>query len=306
MGFIAALVFLIMIIGYVASKRPTHDRDWRADLAVLPKVERHQSHPGGNHSDMATVHNLRNTRYGSPSTPYTVSYTTRTFDVRDVSKVWFVQETFGGWRAVAHTFLSFEFADGRCVAVSLEARIPAGERYSLFRGVLNSYELMVILGDEQDLIGRRAKYQAHDVYLYPLTLSSNQARQLLGLLLEEANDVLERPRFYNTLYRSCTSHLFRFINRVSPGAVPLRLGTIVPGYSDRLLLTQGLIAHMPADTPTNFIASSPWREAFYISDLVRDYADVHARDEDDAAFSSAIRQPLPRQHLPNKHVGIEG
>jgi len=224
-----------------------------------------------------------------------MSYTTRTFDLRDVVNVWFVQETFGAWRAVAHTFLSFEFADGRCMAVSLEARIPANERYSLFRGVFNSYELMVILGDEQDLIGRRAKYQAHNVYLYPLTLNSEQAQRLLGLLLEEANAVLERPRFYNTLYRSCTSHLFRFINRVSPGVVPLRLGTIVPGYSDRLLLRQGLIAHMPTDTPTKLITSSPWREAFYISDVVRDYADVHAHNEDDdGRFSRAIRQSLPR------------
>jgi hypothetical protein len=290
MGIIMALVFVAMVVAYVASKRPTHDREWRVDLKQLPQVERH--------GDEITVHNLRNTRYGSPNTPYSMSYTTRTFDLKDVSSVWFVQETFGMWRAVAHTFLSFEFADGRCVAVSLEARIPANESYSLFRGVLNSYELMVILGDEQDLIGRRAKYQAHDVYLYPLTLSQPHVQRLLGLLLQEANDVIERPRFYNTLYRSCTSHLFRFINRVSPGAVPLRLGTIVPGYSDRLLLTQGLIAHMPAGTPTNLIASSPWREAFYISDLVRDYADVHAHGEDDdAAFSRAIRQPLPRQDV---------
>ena len=297
MGIIMALVFVAMVAAYVASKRPTHEREWRVDLAVLPQVERH--------GDEVTVHNLRNTRYGSPNTPYSMSYTTRTFDLRDVLRVWFVQETFGMWRAVAHTFLSFEFADGRCIAVSLEARIPADENYSLFRGMLNSYELMVILGDEQDLIGRRAKYQAHDVYLYPLALDPEQSQRLLGLLLEEANAVIERPRFYNTLYRSCTSHLFRFINQVSLGVVPLRLGTIVPGYSDRLLLTQGLIAHMPADTPTNLISSSPWREAFYISDLVRDYADVHAHSEDDdGAFAKAIRQPLPRQHLPQERTKV--
>jgi len=294
MGIILALVFVVMVVAYVASKRPTHNRAWRVDLERLPQVERQ--------GDRVTVHNFRNTRYGRPDTPYTMSYTSRTFDLQDVSRVWFVQETFGAWRAVAHTFLSFEFVDGRCLAVSLEARIPAGERYSLFRGALNSFELMVVLGDEQDLIGRRAKYQAHDVYLYPLTFTSQQAQRLLGLLLEEANDVIAKPRFYNTLYRSCTSHLFRFVNRAVPGAVPFRLGTIVPGYSDRLLLTQGLIADMPADTPTKFVGSSTWRDAFYISDVVCEYADLHAPGEDtDAAFTRAtfaraIRQRLPRHH----------
>jgi hypothetical protein len=289
-GFIVTLVFVVMVVVYVISKRPRHDRDWRIDLAVLPHVERH--------GDLVTVHHLRNTRYGSPNTPYAISYTTGSFNLQDVSRVWFIQETFGAWRAVAHTFLSFEFTDGRCMAVSLEARIPKTERYSLFRGVFNSFELMVVLGDELDLIGRRAKYQQHDVYLYPLTLSPAQGQTLLALLLEEANAVIKRPRFYNTLYRSCTSHLFRFVNRVAAGAVPLRLGTIVPGYSDRLLLKQGLIAHRSVDTSTNAITSSPWREAFYISDLVREYADAHDHGQhdhgQDAAFSQAIRQRLPR------------
>ncbi|MEM6431359.1 MAG: DUF4105 domain-containing protein, partial [Deinococcota bacterium] len=179
MTFVFAGVFVVLMAIYVIAKRPTHEGNWRVDLAQLPTVTFEGS--------QATIHNLRCTRYGPPESPLTASYTTRTYNLEKVTRVWFVQESFSAWRAVAHTLVSFEFANGQCLAVSIEARVTEGERYSLIRGVFNNFELMYVIGDEPDLIGRRAYYQQHDVYLYPLTLTPEDAQSLLKVMFEEAN-----------------------------------------------------------------------------------------------------------------------
>jgi hypothetical protein len=280
MTLIFAGVFIVLVAIYVLSKRPTHEGNWRVDLVRLPTVAFEGS--------QVTIHNLRNTCYGPPGSPLTVSYTTRAYSLEDVTRVWFVQESFSAWRAVAHTLVSFEFADGQCLAVSIEARVTADEGYSLIRGVFNNFELMYVLGDEQDLIGRRAYYQQHDVYLYPLTLTAEDAQKLLRVILEEANNLLSNPKFYNTLSYSCTSHLFRLFNRVRQGLIPLRVGTIVPGYSDQMLVDQGLIHTEDKDA---------LHTAFYVSDIVRNIITTNPDASTDRVFSQAIRKQLPRQNL---------
>jgi hypothetical protein len=285
MTFVFAGVFVVLVAIYVVAKRPTHEGNWRADLKQLPTITFDGS--------QATIHNLRCTRYGPPGSPLTASYTTRTYNLGDVTRVWFVQESFSAWRAVAHTLVSFEFADGQCLAVSIEARVTAGERYSLIRGVFNNFELMYVIGDEPDLIGRRAYYQQHAVYLYPLTLTAEDAQKLLRGMLEEANNLLSKPKFYNTLSYSCTSHLFRLFNRTQQGLIPLRFGTIVPGYSDQMLVDQGLI-----DQNKNSL-----HDVFYVSDIVQDIITNNPDDLDDVAFSQTIRKQLPRENLVQSSSG---
>ena len=163
---LAVLGGLLYLLASVNPKRPRHDRDWKVDYAVMPRIDIS--------GDKVTVHNLRDFRYGdaggSGDAPEDihVAYDTRTYDLDGLESLWLVLESFSRIDAVAHTLLSFGFSDGRYLAISIEARIPKGERYDLLRGFFKTFELVYLFGDERDLIARRAKVLDHDVYLYPI------------------------------------------------------------------------------------------------------------------------------------------
>lgn len=125
---------LLVVAGIAAwaSTRPSHDRAWSPEHAVLAEIELHDS--------VVTIRNLRNFRYpGADSVE--IGYADRTLDLRRLESVWLVLAPFStGWRGPAHAFLTFGFADSQFVSVSVESRREVGEQYSVWRGMLRQYE----------------------------------------------------------------------------------------------------------------------------------------------------------------------
>jgi hypothetical protein len=256
----AALAFSII--------RPSNDRDWAADQALLPAAEFN--------GPLVTVRNIRNFDYRS-ATAYTPRYDDRTFDLRRLDSVWFVVEPFGERQGPAHTFLSFGF-DGRdYVAISVEIRKERGESFSAIKGLLRQYEIMYVVGDERDLIKLRSNFRGDDVFLYPIRTPPEKMRELFVDMLRRANDLRDQPEFYNTLTNTCTTNIVRHVNAIAPKRIPLRFEVLLPGYSDRLAYELGLI---DTDLPFEQI-----RERYRINEL----ASRHAADPD---FSRRIRQQL--------------
>ncbi len=226
-------VFLFAIPALLWSRqKPSNDRDWADNLAVLPHAEFD--------GDLVHVRNVRNTTYSAPSV-YTPAYYARTLDLRHLESVWLGVEPLSRRGTVAHTFLSFGFEGPEYVAISVEARKETGETYNFLSGLLRRYELMYLVADERDVIGLRTKYRQDDVYLYPIRASHGQMRDLFVDMLERANALRDRPRFYNTLTSNCTSNIIRHVNSLVPGRVPFSLKALLPGYADRLAYDLGLI-----------------------------------------------------------------
>lgn len=233
-----ALVYLALLVAVLALllglKRPSNARPWKGDMARTARavVE----------GDTLTLHNVRDIRYRAPGAPYEARWDTRRYDLSRAERLWFVVESFSRHEVVAHTLLSFEFRGGDYLAFSAEARLLEGERYDIVRGLFNNFELMYTFGDERDFILRRTTYQDHDVYLYPLTLTPEEVRTVLGDILREANRLRDTPRFYNSLGRNCTGLLGLHANRARPGSFPRwRPEQALPGLSDRLLYRMGWI-----------------------------------------------------------------
>ncbi|MEM6431358.1 MAG: DUF4105 domain-containing protein [Deinococcota bacterium] len=223
-------------VWWLALMQPSHDRNWKPQLAVLPS--------GQIDGDILTLTNVRNIRYGEPGTPFEVSddtYDTREYDLRSLETLWLVVEPFAEWEASAHTLLSFGFANGDYLALSVEARTEVGERFAALDGLLNQFELIYVFADERDVIERRTSYQQHDVYLYPIRVSPEVLRALLVNFVEEANAIVEQPRFYNTFTSTCTTNLIDTVNEVLPGTIPLHAARFLPGYADDLLYNLELI-----------------------------------------------------------------
>ncbi|MFL5571837.1 MAG: DUF4105 domain-containing protein, partial [Gemmatimonadaceae bacterium] len=157
--FLAILAVIVAAIAvFLAFQRPSNNRDWTTDQAILPYAEIH--------GPLVTLRNIRNFRYTSTDR-YTPAYYDKTFDLRQLDSVWFFVEPFGRMGA-AHTFVSFGFGDRDFVAVSIEIRKEKGESFSPLSGLLRRYELMYVIGDERDLVKLRTNYRHDRVYLYPI------------------------------------------------------------------------------------------------------------------------------------------
>ncbi len=248
--------------------RPSNDRDWLANEAVMPSVTVR--------GRLVDVRNVRVTSYRSTD-DYTPAYDDRTFDLDRLVGVWFVVEPFSKWGGAAHTFLSFEFDGPEFVAISVEARKERGENYHFLKGLFRRYELLYVVGDERDLVRLRSNYRRDDVFLYPIRASRERARALFVEMLERANRLREHPEFYNTLTSNCTSNIVRHVNRLVPGRVPFSLRWMFPGYADRLAYDLGLIA---TDLPYESI-----RPRYRINDRALRYGEA-------LDFSVRIRETL--------------
>jgi hypothetical protein len=220
--------------------RPSHQRDWSIEQAVLPEVEIDEG--------VVRIRKLRDFRYEADGTPIP-AYRDEEYVLAEVERVWFVLSPFNQtWRGPAHAFLSFEFRGGRHLAISVEARREAGEEYSVWKGMLKRYELMYVLGTEADLIGLRANIWKDPTYLYPSNAGPEKARLLLERLLERARKIHDRPEFYHTIGNNCTTNLLEQINPIAPRRIRLRHAVLLPGYSDEMALGMGLLdTELPLD-----------------------------------------------------------
>jgi hypothetical protein len=231
---LAAVAAALIALGVAAAAlRPSHDRVWLTAQAILPRI----SFAG----DSAHILDVRDFRYGVDGT-VTPGYRNESYDLSLAEKVWFVLVPFDeGWRGPAHAFLTFGFRDGRYLSVSIEARREEGEEYSVWKGLLRRYELMYVLGTEEDLIGLRTVVWDDPTYLYPVRATPDQASALLEGLLRRAQQVHDNPEFYNTIGNNCTTNLIDQINRIASRKIRFGREVLLPGYSDELAHRMGLL-----------------------------------------------------------------
>lgn len=262
---IALLCVTVLVAIWHLGKQPRGDRDWALDQQVAQTAEFD--------GDKVTVRNIRNFSYKT-KLDFTPAYYDKTFDIRDIKRVWYVSEPFTGFFGAAHTFLSFEFEGDQFLAISVEIRKEKGETFSAWKGVLKNYELIYVAGDERDLVKLRSNYRKDDVYVYPLTTSPQDARTLFVDMLERMNAVVENPEFYNTITNSCMSNIVRHYRTALDVRIPYTHEVLFPAYGDALLYRQGLI-----DTDLSFEDA---RTHFHINARAEKYAD-------DPDFSVRIR-----------------
>ncbi len=267
-GKILLTLVVLSIIAYtilIVLVRPSNNRDWTTDQAVLPYAE-----INGN---QVAVHNIRNFSYTSTS-DYTPNYYDATFDLEKIKNVYFVDEPFSGYVGAAHTFLSFEFEDNRFVSISVEIRKEKGESFSAVKGILRQYELTYVIADERDVVKLRSNYRHDKVYMYPIKTTPEKMRAVFLSMIERTNKLKEKPEFYNTIFSNCTTNLAKHVNEVTPGRVSWNITYLLPENADKYLYEVGLI-----DRTRSFEET---RIAHFINDLAIKYAD-------DFDFSLKIR-----------------
>jgi uncharacterized protein DUF4105 len=199
------VVFIVLFFGVVAwwiSISPSHDREWRPEVAVMPRATVD--------GDTVRIIGVRNFDYRSRD-DFTVRYEERKIQLSHLTNLdFFVSYWSEG--LVGHTFLSFIFDNAPPLSISIETRPEVGEGFDPVASLFKQFELIYVVGNERDLVKVRTNYRGETVYLYRLNTSPDDARRLLTIYLERINELADRPEFYHLLSNSCTINIIRYAN----------------------------------------------------------------------------------------------
>ncbi|WP_145348530.1 Lnb N-terminal periplasmic domain-containing protein [Rosistilla ulvae] len=223
-----------LVVDLASSAGPSQRRDWRPELSVLPFAELDDD------KDKAVIHNVRQCRWRS-SDDYDVKHSDWKFRWEDVQAVDFIVVPFQDTPMLAHTMISFDLGDDRYLALSVEARLEAGETYSPIAGVAKQFDLIYILGDETDLLGLRAEVRRNDIFLYRSRATPQQSAQILRSVLERCNQLRQTPEFYDSLRNSCATNVADHIAPFAPASLMTDWRLMMPGHSDKLAYDLKLI-----------------------------------------------------------------
>jgi hypothetical protein len=264
-------LYLCLLVWW-STIRPSHDRPWRPEVAVMPRAI-----IDGDHVHITGV---RDFDYRSRD-DFTVRYEERDVSISHLTSIdFFVSYFLVG--PVAHTFVSFNFDNAPPLCISIETRPEIGESFAPIASLFKQFELIYVVGDERDLVRVRTNFRREDVYLYHIRTTPDRARKLFRIYLDRINELYSQPEFYHLLTNSCTVNIIRYTRLAGkPSRFDFRF--IVNGFVDSYLYSLGLL-----DTDL------PFREL-----RARSRINEAAEAADDSPdFSQRIRDAVPPRPSP--------
>ena len=194
----------------------------------------------------ATIHHVRDFIYRTEK-DFDDRYITMTVDLDKVTHLDVVLSHWDHLNEVAHTMLTFAFSDGQYLAFSMETRLPENVTQGMIPGLYKQYELLSIVGTEEDLFKLRTDYRKEELYLYRTNATKEEARFILKALLEAINRQHLHPKFYNSLTHNCTTSLSPLLRWIDPSFTG-DIGLLFNGFSDELHYDLGYLAHREGES----------------------------------------------------------
>lgn len=262
----AVLLGFAATLGGFLSMRPSNDRDWPPELAVMPSAEIQ--------GDRGSVRGIRNFEYRTPE-DFDVGYYDKTFDLTKLQAVDVLYSYWDGNEAVAHTMFSWDFGGADVLCLSVEVRRSIGETAGALPGLFQQLEILYILADERDIVRLRTNYRHEQVYLIRSVLTPDEGRRLLLDVLAQVNRLRDHPEFYRTIGHNCTTSIVGHVNAIWPGRIPFTKKILMNGYAPEIAYENHL---HETDLPFE-----EWKRRAHINDAAR------AADKD-PLFSRRIRE----------------
>ena len=223
-GLLAAIIPVVAVAVWWSTIAPSNDREWMPDVARTARATF-----AGNR---VTIQDIRNFKYRS-ETDYDQSWETQSYDLDRIRGLDLFL-SFWGPTMIAHTIVSWDFDDGRHLAISIETRKEKGETYSALRGFFRQYELYYVVAEERDLVELRTNFRGEQVFLYRIRVAATEARHLLIDYLNKVNNLAEHPQWYNAMSANCTTAIRSHTQNIG---ISQRLNwrLLANGYLDELL-----------------------------------------------------------------------
>ncbi len=232
-GLLVAVVAVAAV--WYSTIRPSNDRVWAPDVefGVTGTVQ----------GDLVTLAHVRNFDWSTPDS-FAGGWETREYRLSDLTSVDLISSVWAN-PAIAHTLMSFGFADGTHVVFSAEIRKQKGEAFTAIGGFFRKFDLVLIAADERDILRLRTDLRHETVSLYRLTAPPELMQRMFLNLVALGNDLAANPRFYNTATTNCTTVIWQMAREVEPG-LPLDRRIFLSGFIAGYLQRVGLL---PADVP---------------------------------------------------------
>ena len=203
--FLAGAVILMVTISLLwMTITPTHNTDWAAEYARLPRIQWQTD------QDTFTIHDLRDFHFRTTS-DFDIRYTNEEFRISKLKAIDFLAVYWPqpGEEAIAHIMLRFRFDDGKNFLVSSETRRPKGSKYGAINNLYKQSCKIYILATEPDILSLRTNIREPQerVYIYEMALTAEKRETILRDMIAEINDLHPHPQFYNTLTNNCFTEL---------------------------------------------------------------------------------------------------
>ncbi|WP_296259607.1 MULTISPECIES: DUF4105 domain-containing protein [unclassified Pseudomonas] len=265
----AILGYAVLLAGigvWWSTLTPSNARIWADDVAQMTS--------GEINGNQLTLRNVRNFEWHTDD-DYQIRWETREYDLDHLASVDLIT-SYWGMPAIAHVMVSFGFDDGRFLLFSVETRKEKGESYSAIAGFFKQYEVSILATDERDALRVRTNVRDEDDYLYRVALSASARKALLLSYVEQTNDLLNHPRFYNTVTANCTSIVFDMMNAIVTG-LPMDYRLLLTGY-------------LPG-----YVYDAGGLQPGYSLQALRDAGRIteRAQSQSGKAFSARIREGVP-------------
>jgi hypothetical protein len=241
------LAAFLLVTVYWLLISASNDRDW------MPEYSRPATATFD--GDAVTIHDVRDFEYRAEF-EFTPRWSERTVRLSQAQSLDLALSNWG-IADVSHLILSFGFADGTHVAVSVETRRENGEPQTTVRSLFKQYELMYVVGDERDLLRLRADFRKETLRLYPLRATPEEVRTLFREVMERASQLAAHPEYYNMITQNCTTSLLPQRAKIRPERYG-DLRVLLNGRFDELLYERGSIAtDLPLDEARRLFTVKP-------------------------------------------------
>ena len=270
--FLIILIIIALLFIYLLLQKPSLNRDWSIDQKIMSEISFSWN--------LIDIKNIRNFKYNSEE-DYVIWYYDNSYNLNEIESVYYIIEPFSDYDWPAHTMLSFWFENGKYLVVSAEIRKEKWESFWPILWILNQYEMVYVIWDENDLIKLRTNYRKDDVFMYPIKTSKENMKNLFLSALLRADKLNNYPEFYNTITNTCTTSILEHVN-------PLRIDNwkdvinwskqiFLPSHSDQIAYDLWFI-----DTELSLEEA---REYYKINELAEEFWD-------DENFSKLIRKVI--------------
>jgi hypothetical protein len=228
----AFMALLVGVIAWHVAIPPSHDRPWRADLAVMPRAVID--------GDRVRISGVRDFGWRT-RTDYTVRHTEREVSISHLVSIdFFISYWAPEWGPMAHTFLSFNFDNAAPLAISIEARAEQGEGFEPLPALFKQFELIYVVGEERDIVGVRTTQRQEAVFLYRIQAPAEGARRLFLVYMSRMNELAERPEWYSLFRSNCKINIIRYA-RAAGWAAGFDFRQYLNGWVDRYLYAEGVL-----------------------------------------------------------------
>ena len=204
--------------------------EWRAEYIHKPYAE------FNNDNAEVTIFNFRTFCFAKENA---YIWDTRHYNLSDLISLDLIQSHWSG-NMIAHVFLSFGFANGERVAISIETRRKSNQLFSVWKGFFNHYDVIYVVADEIDLIGTRVNLRGEKVYIYPLDLNKDLITLLFVNYIDKLNEIKETNEKYHSMWNNCTTSIFKIAKKTYPD-FKFNWQLLVSGYAFKYCAKLGFI-----------------------------------------------------------------